>query len=113
MSHAHLRYLNKAAHQAADTRGENAAQPSATDGPLRQVKFGVMHELAPAGEHAELPDPNENTCAAGESPTGLQIVERRAMIAQAAYFKAQARGFAAGFEQADWFEAERELRHQG
>ncbi len=31
------------------------------------------------------------------------------MVAVAAYYKAQARGFAPGYDQADWLEAEREI----
>lgn len=34
---------------------------------------------------------------------------RRAMIAQAAYFRAEKRGFARGGEMDDWLEAEREI----
>ncbi len=34
---------------------------------------------------------------------------RRAMIAQAAYFRAEKRGFAAGGEEQDWLEAEAEI----
>jgi len=33
----------------------------------------------------------------------------RAMIAERAYYKAERRGFAPGFELADWLEAEREF----
>lgn len=33
----------------------------------------------------------------------------KAMVAEAAYYKAEQRGFAPGFEMADWLEAEREL----
>lgn len=33
----------------------------------------------------------------------------KAMIAEVAYFKAERRGFAPGYEVADWLEAEREL----
>jgi len=45
---------------------------------------------------------------------GMQSVpvtpeERWKLIASAAYFKAQARGFAPGGEEADWLEAEREI----
>ena len=36
---------------------------------------------------------------------------RRAMIAQGAYFRAEHRGFAAGFELDDWLQAEREIAH--
>lgn len=35
--------------------------------------------------------------------------ERRAMIAEAAYYKAEQRGFMPGFEELDWFEAEQEI----
>lgn len=34
---------------------------------------------------------------------------RRTMIAEAAYFKAEKRGFAPGSEERDWLEAEREV----
>ncbi|HEX7112621.1 MAG TPA: DUF2934 domain-containing protein [Mizugakiibacter sp.] len=34
---------------------------------------------------------------------------RRAMVAQAAYFRAERRGFAPGHELDDWLEAEREV----
>lgn len=34
---------------------------------------------------------------------------RRAMIAQAAYFRAERRGFASGGDVTDWLEAEREI----
>jgi hypothetical protein len=36
-------------------------------------------------------------------------VELEAMVAEAAYYKAEQRGFAPGFEMDDWLEAEREL----
>ena len=35
--------------------------------------------------------------------------ERQAMIAEAAYFRAEQRNFAPGFEELDWFEAEKEI----
>ena len=38
--------------------------------------------------------------------------ERRQWIATAAYFKAEHRGFAPGFEAADWLEAETEIQAQ-
>ena len=40
------------------------------------------------------------------SEKGLDL---RAMIAERAYYKAEQRGFAPGFEMSDWLEAEREL----
>lgn len=36
-------------------------------------------------------------------------VTRARMIAEAAYYKAESRGFAPGSDQLDWFEAEREI----
>ena len=38
-----------------------------------------------------------------------QFKNRQTMIAEAAYFKAENRGFAPGFEVQDWLEAEREV----
>jgi hypothetical protein len=38
-------------------------------------------------------------------------IERREMIAIAAYFRAQKRGFEPGHELEDWFEAETEIDH--
>ena len=42
-------------------------------------------------------------------PTPIDAEARRSMIAQAAYFRAEKRGFAGGCELDDWFEAEREI----
>jgi hypothetical protein len=38
-----------------------------------------------------------------------KTTKQRAMIAEAAYFKSERRGFAPGYEVADWLEAEREV----
>ena len=50
----------------------------------------------------------------GQAPTPIEIYE---MIAEAAYYRAQKRGFAPGLEEQDWREAEAEvmerLRAQG
>ncbi|MGR8979229.1 MAG: DUF2934 domain-containing protein [Gammaproteobacteria bacterium] len=45
----------------------------------------------------------------------LTECDRNAKIAEMAYFKAEKRGFIPGFEEADWFEAEKEfdLMQQG
>lgn len=39
----------------------------------------------------------------------VDVETRRAMVAQAAYFRAERRGFAPGHELDDWLEAEREI----
>jgi hypothetical protein len=44
-----------------------------------------------------------------ELESGISTDGRRRQVAEAAYFKAQQRGFAPGSEQTDWFEAEREI----
>ncbi|HSS66035.1 MAG TPA: DUF2934 domain-containing protein [Gammaproteobacteria bacterium] len=44
-----------------------------------------------------------------KQPLGITPEERWRMIAVAAYHKAEKRGFAAGGEMDDWFEAEREV----
>jgi hypothetical protein len=44
---------------------------------------------------------------AAKPPVDAQA--RQAMIEEAAYYKSEARNFAAGFEAQDWAEAEREI----
>lgn len=45
----------------------------------------------------------------GNSETSLSEDERRRMVAEAAYYRAQQRGFTAGGEVDDWLAAEREI----
>ncbi len=40
-------------------------------------------------------------------PSAISAEELEAYIAEAAYYKAEKRGFEAGFEQEDWLEAEK------
>jgi hypothetical protein len=47
--------------------------------------------------------------AAGRRESPAAGAERERMIAQAAYFRAQARGFAPGQELEDWLQAEAEI----
>ena len=47
--------------------------------------------------------------SAGRSPTAVPAESRRAMIAEAAYLRAERRGFAAGHEEEDWLAAEKEV----
>ena len=49
---------------------------------------------------------------AADGVTGLTAHERHALVAQAAYFRAEARGFAAGGELEDWLNAEAEIAAQ-
>lgn len=45
--------------------------------------------------------------------SGADPQERHRLISEAAYFRAEARGFAPGFEEADWLEAELEIERPG
>jgi hypothetical protein len=47
-----------------------------------------------------------------ESQANVSEDERRRMVAEAAYYRAQQRGFSAGGEVDDWLEAEREITQQ-
>ena len=47
-----------------------------------------------------------------ESITEADVDELRSRIAEAAFYKAERRGFAPGHEVSDWVEAEREIRQQ-
>ncbi len=49
------------------------------------------------------------TTQASRKKSGIDTGARHAMIAQAAYFRAERRGFAHGGELNDWLEAEREI----
>ena len=50
---------------------------------------------------------NSEICPA--AVTSINADERQQLIARAAYFRAEKRGFAPGWEQQDWFEAEAEV----
>ena len=54
---------------------------------------------------------NVKLTQAGESPTEYAVTteERQQMIADAAYYLAEKRGFAGGDPQADWLEAEAQI----
>ncbi|MDZ4149559.1 DUF2934 domain-containing protein [Methylicorpusculum sp.] len=45
-------------------------------------------------------------------PKGIDPDEFHQMVSMRAYCKAEARNFAAGYEQEDWFAAEREIAKQ-
>jgi len=52
-----------------------------------------------------------NGDARGSGRTQIDPPGRHMLIAQAAYFRAEKRGFAPGRELQDWFEAEAEIGH--
>jgi len=55
---------------------------------------------------------NTTTMKSPEAPRAAREPPRE-MIAEAAYYKAEKRGFAPGMELQDWLEAEREIQERG
>jgi hypothetical protein len=45
----------------------------------------------------------------GPEPAGVSAQDRQRMIADAAYYRAQARGFEPGYELEDWLQAEADI----
>lgn len=62
--------------------------------------------LAP---RAQTPRVRRKAAAAGNSMTTVTPEERHRLVAEAAYFIAERRGFAAGYELDDWLQAEAEV----
>lgn len=62
---------------------------------------------------AVLGDLPEETGLSDEAEMHLRAERRRARIAEAAYYRAERRGFAPGGEEQDWFEAEAEIDRYG
>ncbi|HEU5283180.1 MAG TPA: DUF2934 domain-containing protein [Burkholderiales bacterium] len=57
------------------------------------------------------PEPFPEDTSAAVGPMGTISPEQwRAMVAEAAYFRAQRRGFGGGSPEQDWYEAEEEIR---
>jgi hypothetical protein len=65
----------------------------------------------PAATLSAASPPAPTRTALPEDAIDLSAEERHAMIAVAAYFHAEARGFAPGLELEDWLAAEREIEH--
>ena len=62
---------------------------------------------APSKAQARADTPPQS--ATGDGVTHINEDERRHMVAEAAYYRALSRGFAAGGEVEDWLAAEREI----
>lgn len=52
------------------------------------------------------------TAASTKAKARLDAETRRRLIAEAAYYKAEERGFVPGWEESDWFAAEQEIDRQ-
>lgn len=82
-----------------------SAQAYYTDRIVNADEAGLGSGLDQA-EEAQL-DVRDDDALVGSSP------ERRQRIAEAAYYRAERRGFAAGGEDDDWLEAEQEIGASG
>ena len=68
---------------------------------------GMPKRTAATGKSARPDRPTGDGRASGR--TQIDPVERYGLIARAAYFRAERRGFASGGELQDWLEAEAEI----
>lgn len=72
------------------TTRTTTSKPKAT---VSRIKTGKTAKTRITAKTGNAPDPRE----------------RHRLIAEAAYFRAEARGFVPGFEEIDWLEAEQEF----
>ena len=76
--------------------------------PPSSAKPAVPAKEKPARKATPAARPGDAKRTAPE-PASITPDERRVLIAQAAYFRAEKRGFAPGGEERDWLEAELEV----
>ena len=79
------------------TRRASSTKPAATPAPK------------PAEKRAGAPRKTAPQVDAPAAPRAVDPLERRRLIEEAAYFRAERRGFTAGAEEQDWLEAEAEV----
>ncbi len=65
---------------------------------MNEGKKMVSNDSATDGAQHEVPEPG-----------GVSAQDRQQMIADAAYYRAQARGFGPGYELEDWLQAEADI----
>jgi hypothetical protein len=78
-------------------------------------KAGVKDVIRAAADEIGVTDPvslDGATTPTLDGATRVTEAELRRLIQQAAYYKAEARGFAPGYELQDWIEAEAEVRRE-
>jgi hypothetical protein len=75
---------------------------------LHMAEKQVKRRRAPAAAKGAV-EVSAGTLAAEQPSAALSAEERRRMIAEAAYFRAERRGFAVGGELDDWIQAEVEI----
>jgi hypothetical protein len=97
--------------------------PSYGDNALKPSSGGLSEPAAPRRERNEKrpttasprqPPEQLRSAAPGSMPANFDpSSSREALIATAAYYRAEKRGFAAGYEDEDWLAAEREIDGMG
>lgn len=89
----------------ATRRTTGSARATQTTPPVEKATAPVEKAASPRR------NPSSKPAAASDASTGITVSEdaRRAMIAQAAYLRAERRGFAPGGEVEDWLAAEAEV----
>lgn len=80
--------------------------PTPTVTPKRAQQKSLAQPTGTTPKSARVGDSDARTFA----PAQMDPVKRHMLIAQAAYYRAEKRGFAAGDELKDWLEAEAEVR---
>ena len=85
-----------------------ASDPRAPDPSAAQARPSPNPEKTPRRQRGR---ENEPSPASSESGTPVRVSEeaRRSMIAEAAYLRAERRGFMPGYETEDWLAAEAEV----
>ena len=82
-----------------------ATRKTASNGATKKVaKKAVTRKAAPKKKVAR-----KGAARSSPHPVSLTLEDLRHMIATAAYYKAEARGFQPGHEQRDWLDAEAEM----
>ncbi len=77
-----------------------------SENPVRHK--GMAKRTVKTGKSARPERPTSD--ASASSRTQIDPVEQHSLIARAAYFRAERRGFAPGGELQDWLEAETEIK---
>lgn len=83
---------------------EKKPNPRKASRPVKKRKTGTLPAIAARKDLAKTTVPKPR-----KPPAPVDAETRHQMIAQAAYFRAEHRGFADGGEFDDWLEAEREI----
>ena len=87
---------------------KSASAKPAVDKPAIKMTPDAIHEVTPkATSKAKIV--TRKSVPAASPKRDLDLHELQNMIATAAYFRAEKRGFEVGFEQEDWLMAEQEI----